>query len=96
MSLKLRIYEVPWNYWYIEKIRYFKTICVDPNNEEGRIIVSNYLYGIEKSGYPVIQFSKISNPIMFNKYLSSVNWLMGTTRVWDSQIEVERQGNTLP
>ncbi len=65
-----------------KKLPLFSALCIDSNHEGGRMIVSNYLHGIEKSENPEIQFLKTSNPIMFNSYLSSIIYLMKDSNPW--------------
>ncbi|MDQ6862212.1 MAG: hypothetical protein M3044_00160 [Thermoproteota archaeon] len=67
----------------------FHAICIDATNEEGRMIISNYLPGIEKSSCPVLHFSKISNPVMFNTYLLSINNILKTANGWKTVAEDE-------
>lgn len=72
----------------------FHAVCIDLNTQEGRMVVSNYLYGGDKSGNPVTQFSKMSNPIMFDRYSSSVNCLLEDACVWEKEIKVKEQENS--
>jgi class 3 adenylate cyclase len=65
-----------------KNIPLFHATCVDPENDEGRLIISNYLSGIKKSLYPVLHFTKISNPMMFKTYLSSIGYLFKTAIPW--------------
>lgn len=63
-----------------KKIPLFSALCID-SNREGRMIVSNRLHGIEKSENPEIQFSKKSDPLMFNSYMSSIQFLLKNSQL---------------
>jgi class 3 adenylate cyclase len=52
-------------------------LCVDPEDEiNGRMLVSPYLYGLSRSECPVLEFSRLSNPQLFEKYWKSLSSLM--------------------
>lgn len=61
----------------------FHAVCVDADSNEGKIIISNYLYGVEKSECPVFYFSKISNPELFDKYFKSINMIVNESKPWN-------------
>jgi hypothetical protein len=78
---------------YVYKsIPLFHAMCIDVYDDEGRMIISNYLSGIEKSSCPVLHFSKISNPIMYKTYLSSINCILNTANRWN-QVEEDELAN---
>jgi hypothetical protein len=58
---------------------YYYALMIDPENEEGRVSVSNYLYGLKRADNPVIEIHKSSAPILFEKYWESVNKLLKTS-----------------
>jgi len=51
---------------------YFHVMCVDPETDNGRMTVSQYMPGIARAEMPIMQFSKTSNPKLFSKYLLSL------------------------
>jgi class 3 adenylate cyclase len=67
-----------------EETPLFHALCVDIHTSEGRMAVSNYLPGVEKSRCPVMQFSRTSNPAVFNAYLSSINYLLEVSHPLDT------------
>lgn len=60
----------------------FHVQCTDGDSAEGRMTVSNYLFGIKRSQCPVIQFSKQSNPTMFSTYWESIQNIVKTSKPW--------------
>jgi len=54
----------------------FRATCIDLNGDWGKLIISNYLPGTDKSLCPSMIFSRDSNPTMYNTYLSSINRLL--------------------
>lgn len=53
---------IPHNYFMI----------LDKNqNANAKMMVSNYLYGMRRADCPVLEFSRQSNPILFQRYLTS-------------------------
>lgn len=67
-----------------EEIPLFHALCIDIHTSEGRMAISNYLPGVEKSRCPVMQFSRSSNPVMFNAYMSSINYLREVSHPLDT------------
>jgi len=59
---------------------YFHAVCIDSMSDHGRMTVSHYMHGIARAGTPVMQFSKSLNPVMFNKYWSSVEKLLSDAK----------------
>jgi class 3 adenylate cyclase len=55
---------------------YFHAVCVDPTNDWGRLTVSPYMFNTARADTPVMQFSKLSNPAMFDKYWASLRKLL--------------------
>jgi class 3 adenylate cyclase len=58
-----------------KKLPTFRALFIDPN-QDGRIIISNQLLGLEKHRIPEIQISKTSHPQMINSYMSSIKFLL--------------------
>jgi class 3 adenylate cyclase len=58
-----------------KKLPTFRALCIDPN-QDGRIIISNQLLGLEKHSMPEIQISKTTHPQMINSYMSSIKFLV--------------------
>lgn len=59
-------------------------VCVDIDDAElGRMLVAHYLYGAKRSEAPVFQFSRRSNPELFENYVVSIRELtQGSKRVF--------------
>lgn len=66
-----------------QHIPLFHVQCTDGDSPEGRMTVSNYLYGIKRSQCPIIQFSKESEPTMFSTYWESVQNIVKTSKPWN-------------
>jgi len=48
-------------------------LCVDPEDEiNGRMLISPYLYDVNRSESPVFEFSSLSNRDLFKKYKKSL------------------------
>jgi len=60
----------------------YHALCVDLNKPTGRMIISNYLPGIKKAECPVFQFSKSSNPKMFETYNNSIKGIIKNSKIW--------------
>ena len=60
----------------------YHALCVDLNKPTGRMIISNYLPGIKKAECPVFQFSKSSNPKMFETYNNSIRRIIKNSQIW--------------
>lgn len=58
---------------------YYYALIIDPEKDEGKASVSNYLYGLKRADNPVIEIHKSSNPILFEKYWKSVKRLLETS-----------------
>lgn len=63
------------------EIPHFHALCIDGNTKKGSILISNYLPGIERSACPVLEFSKISNPIMFDVYWKSIQRIIKSSKI---------------
>lgn len=51
-------------------------LCVDPADPvHGRMLASPYLYNLARSESPILELSRLSNPVLFSKYLSAVESL---------------------
>jgi len=65
-----------------EKIPRFHASCIDIDKPWGSISITNYLPEILRSKNPVIQFSKYSNPELFNIYSSVIkNMLKNSSEI---------------
>lgn len=51
----------------------FHVLCVDKDTPNGKMMISNYMYGIKRSSCPVLQLLKRTNSIMYDTYVSSIN-----------------------
>lgn len=63
-----------------KSLPYFHAVCIDANTDAARMVISHYLHGVKRADSPVIQFSKKTNVIMFNKYLSSILFLQENSK----------------
>lgn len=63
-------------------IPHFHAFAVDLNTSEGKLIISNYLPSLEKSECPVMEFSKKSNPDMFQQYKKAINHIIKKSKKW--------------
>ncbi len=64
---------------YIYKhIPYNHFLIIDGNTRGGAMVVSHYIYGIERSNCPTVQFSKLENPSLFKRYWQSYEKLTKT------------------
>ncbi len=57
---------------------YFMT--VDGDSQEGRMMVSHYIYGESRANCPVLEFSKSSNPFLYDRYWASLRKLAENAR----------------
>ncbi len=53
---------------------------VDPSTDNGRALISHYLYGVRNAQSPVIEISKSANQKMFETYYHSVQYLFETCK----------------
>lgn len=61
----------------------FHTLCIDGDDDKrGRMVVSNYLYGIDRPENPVLQFSRTSNPTLFKTYYDSIKKIVASSKPW--------------
>ena len=56
-----------------QEIPLYHVVCIDRFGDDGTMIISNYLNGVNKEVCPVLHISKFSNPSTFNTYLESIN-----------------------
>jgi hypothetical protein len=59
---------------------HFSMICVDGECEDGRLLVSPYLYGSRKAESPGFLIWKRSHPVLFEKFWSSTSFLLSQAR----------------
>jgi len=78
LSNEFREMELPGRFDILlhSRIPYFHAVCVDPDLPQGRMYVSHYLYGTRRSEAPGILISRLSNPKLFEKYLTSMRNLI--------------------
>lgn len=55
---------------------YYYALMIDPEEDEGKVSVSNYLYGLKRADNPVFEIRKSSNPILFETYRQSMEKLI--------------------
>jgi class 3 adenylate cyclase len=59
----------------------FHAQCIDGDDVEyGQMIVSNYVYETKRSQSPVLQFSRSSNPTMFNTYWNGIKKVISQSK----------------
>ena len=54
-----------------QHIPYSLYLLVDGDTEEGKMMVSPYLYGIRRANCPVLEFSKKDQETLYNRYLEA-------------------------
>ncbi len=55
----------------------FHAICIDPKDADGaRMLVTLHLYGLARDKAPALQFSRRTNPELFDAYWSSVRHIL--------------------
>lgn len=68
----------------IFKYRHMPTayyMAVDPQSrDKAKILVSSYLFGERRANCPVVEISRKSNPMLFLRYLDSLNKMMAGAR----------------
>lgn len=69
-------YKGRFNLWQYRHIPYNHFLAVDPDQEDGKIQVAHYLYGIKRSDCPVLEIERAKNPQLFGKYWKSLQLLM--------------------
>jgi class 3 adenylate cyclase len=70
-------------YLYAHSPRFHVSVVDGADDRWGRLTVSPYLFGVRRSQCPVLQFSRLSNPSMFETYWRSVQALLdGGRRVF--------------
>ncbi|MFM9952039.1 MAG: hypothetical protein ACKV1O_29175 [Saprospiraceae bacterium] len=57
---------------------YFMT--VDGDSPDGKVMVSHYVYGLSRANCPVLEFSKKSNPALYDRYWDSLQMLAQNAR----------------
>lgn len=57
-------------------IPYSLFFAIDGDTEQGRMMVSPYLYGISRANCPVLEINKANNPRLFRKYWESAQLFM--------------------
>ena len=57
---------------------YFMT--VDGDSPNGKVMVSHYVYGLSRANCPVVEFSKQSNPALYDRYWDSLKKLAENAR----------------
>lgn len=57
---------------------YFMT--VDGDSPDGKVMVSHYVYGLSRANCPVLEFSKKSNPVLYDRYWDSLKMLAQNAR----------------
>jgi class 3 adenylate cyclase len=65
-----------------KEIPYFHAFAVDLNTNDGKLIISNYLPSLKKSECPVLEFSKKSNPDMFQQYKKAIGGIIKKSKKW--------------
>ena len=59
----------------------FHAQCIDAEDKEfGQMVVSNYIYETPRSRSPVLQFSRSSNPIMFETYWTGIKKVIANSK----------------
>ena len=57
---------------------YFYATCIDANESDGRMRISHYMHSTKRAETPMLELSRISNSVAFNKYWQSINNLLST------------------
>lgn len=60
--------------FFYKHIPYSNFFIVDGATENGKMMVSNYLYGVRRAASPVWEFSRKANPPLYRKYWESVQY----------------------
>jgi 6-pyruvoyl-tetrahydropterin synthase len=55
---------------------YYYALVIDPQQKQGKMSVSNYLYGLKRADNPVVNIYRYSNPILFDAYWKSISSLL--------------------
>jgi len=63
-----------------DRLPYFYIMCIDPASNNARMAVSHYMPGVLRADTPVIQFSKISNSDLYEKYWLSLQDLTNSAK----------------
>jgi class 3 adenylate cyclase len=59
----------------------FAAFSVDPNQNDGFIIIANHLPGIARSKIPHVQIAKTSHPMMFNSHMSAIKFIITNSKL---------------
>jgi len=55
-------------------------MTVDGDSPNGKVMVSHYVYGLSRANCPVVEFSKQSNPALYDRYWDSLKKLAENAR----------------
>lgn len=58
----------------------YHMLMIDSEKHEGRVMVSNYLYGLKRADNPVVEIKKSSNRIFFERHKQSLDKLISECR----------------
>jgi len=61
---------------------YLHAMCIDPESDRARIIVSHYLYAIRRADTPYLQLGRQENPALFRKWWTSIEALVASASLW--------------
>lgn len=64
---------------------YLHAMCIDPDSDRARMIVSHYLYETRRADTPYVQLSREENPLLFEKWSHSVEMLIADAPEWEEQ-----------
>lgn len=59
---------------------YMSATCIDPNEINGRMLISSYLYGIKRAEIPHFDILKTEHEVMFETYLKSIKEILANSR----------------
>ena len=60
---------------------YFHALVIDPEDENARMRITNYLYDTTRSQSPVMQFGKIINEILYQVYWNSIQSIYNNSKI---------------
>lgn len=73
-------YKGSFNIYVYSNLPYCSIQLIDQGDNNGRALISNYLYGIKRAESPVIEIVKCLNPKIWDTYYNSTKNIMSNSR----------------
>jgi len=64
---------------------YLHAMCIDPELDSARIIISHYLYATRRADTPYMELGRQENPALFDKWWGSIQKLVANAPEWKEQ-----------